>query len=155
KARCVLAKLANTRARLAAGSAHHPGRDYRGTADLVADLELMRHSLGRNHGELAASGALARAVRVISAFGLHLATMDVREHAEAHHRVLAELYSRVGAAYPPSRPARTALLVEELAGRRLLSGPATELSDGARKTFDVFGAVRDIQDRFGPQTLES
>jgi phosphoenolpyruvate carboxylase len=155
KARCVLAKLANTRTRLASGSAHHPGRDYRGTADLVADLELMRMSLTRNHGELAANGALARAVRVISAFGLHLATMDVREHAEAHHRVLDELYSRVGAAYPSSRSARTALLVEELAGRRLLSGPATVLSDGARKTFDVFGAVRDIQDRFGPQTLES
>jgi phosphoenolpyruvate carboxylase len=155
KARCVLAKLANTRTRLASGSAHHPGRDYRGTADLVADLELMRHSLARNHGELAAAGALARAVRVISAFGLHLATMDVREHADAHHGVLAELYSRVGVAYPSSRLARTALLVEELAGRRLLSGPATVLSDGARKTFDVFGAVRDIQDRFGPQTLES
>jgi phosphoenolpyruvate carboxylase len=155
KARCVLAKLANTRSRLASGSSHVPGRDYRGTDDLVADLELMRHSLARNHGELAATGALARAVRVISAFGLHLATMDIREHAEAHHGVLTEMYRLVGAAYPSVRSVRTALLVEELAGRRLLSGPATVLSAGARKTFDVFGAIRDIQDRFGPQTLES
>ena len=155
KARCVLAKLANTRSRLASGSSHVPGRDYRGTDELVADLELMRASLARNHGELAATGALARAVRVISAFGLHLATMDIREHAEAHHGVLTEMYRLVGAAYPAVRGARTALLVEELGGKRPLSGPATVLSDGARKTFDVFGAIRDIQDRFGPQTLES
>jgi phosphoenolpyruvate carboxylase len=155
KARCVLAKLANTRARLASGSAHLPGRDYHGTDELVADLELMRHSLTRNRGELAATGALARAVRVISAFGLHLATMDIREHADAHHRVVNELYQRVGSTYPAPRSDRTSLLIDELAGRRLLSGPATVLSEGARRTFDVFTAVRDLQDRFGPQTLES
>ena len=90
------AKLANTRARLAAGAAHQPGRDYRGTDELIADLELMRASLARNPAQLAATGALARAVRVVSAFGLHLATLDIREHAEAHHAVLAQLFGRVG-----------------------------------------------------------
>ena len=42
KARCVLAKLANTRSRLAAGAPHRPGQDYHGADELVADLELMR-----------------------------------------------------------------------------------------------------------------
>jgi phosphoenolpyruvate carboxylase len=54
-----------------------------------------------------------------------------------------------------ARPDRTSLLIEELGGRRLLSGPATMLSEVSRKTFEVFTAVRDLQDRFGPQTLES
>src|SRR4051794_4105964 len=96
KARCVKAKLANTRARLRQGTPHVPGRDYRGTDDLIADLELMRASLARNAGQLTAVGKVASTLRTISAFGLHLATMDVREHAEAHHAVLAQLYQRVG-----------------------------------------------------------
>ena len=80
----------------ASGTAHVPGRDYRGTDELVADLELMRASLARNAGQLTAVGRLASAIRTVSAFGLHLATMDVREHADAHHAVLAQLYARVG-----------------------------------------------------------
>ena len=66
KARCMKAKLANTRQRLASGTAHVPGRDYRGSADLVADLELMRASLARNAGQLTAVGRLASAIRTVS-----------------------------------------------------------------------------------------
>jgi phosphoenolpyruvate carboxylase len=158
KARCVKAKLANTRARLRQGTPHVPGRDYRGTDDLIADLELMRASLARNAGQLTAVGKVASTLRTISAFGLHLATMDVREHAEAHHAVLAQLYQRVGEVDDYAaldRPTRTKLLTDELAGRRPLTALDTELTDGARKTFDVFHTIRDAQDRFGPDVIES
>src|SRR5438552_3878447 len=67
-----------------------------GSADLIADLELLRGSLARNAGQLPASGPLAQAIRTVAAFGLHVATMDVREHAEAHHTVLAQLFERAG-----------------------------------------------------------
>src|SRR6266545_1632244 len=50
KARCIKLKLANTRARLAQGTAHVPGRDYHGSAELIADLDLIRASLARNAG---------------------------------------------------------------------------------------------------------
>jgi phosphoenolpyruvate carboxylase len=158
KARCVKAKLANTRLRLGRGLPHVPGRDYRGSADLLGDLELMRASLARNSGQLTAVGRLASVIRTVSAFGLHLATMDIREHAEAHHAVLAQLYHRVGevAEYGSlSRTDRTKLLGEELAGRRPLSTFDTPLTDAARRTFDVFAAIREAQDRFGPDVIES
>ena len=158
KVRCVLAKLAHTRARLANDTPHQPGHDYHGTADLMADLELMRTSLLRNSGSLTANGRLAEAIRVASAFGLHLATMDIREHADAHHAVLAQFYQRIGEVTDYEsldRPARTELLVRELESRRPLSGVATQLSEATRKTFDVFTTIRQVQDRFGADTIES
>jgi phosphoenolpyruvate carboxylase len=158
KARCIKAKLANTRRRLAQDTPHVPGRDYLGSAEIVADLELLRASLARNAGQLTATGTLAGVIRRVSAFGLHLATMDVREHAEAHHEVLAQLYAIVGEApaYAElTRADRLDLLVRELDSRRPLSRADTPLSDRARKTFDVFATIREAQDRFGADVIES
>ncbi|MEH1126367.1 phosphoenolpyruvate carboxylase [Micromonospora sp. CPCC 206061] len=158
KARCIKAKLANTRVRLRQGTAHEPGRDYRGSDELLADLELMRASLARNSGQLTAVGRLASAIRTVACFGIHLATMDVREHAEAHHTVLAEMYARIGEGSDYAslgRAERTKLLSDELTGRRPLSSRDTPLSDAARRTFDVFGTIRDAQERFGPEVIES
>ena len=158
KARCVRAKLANTRERLRNGTAHVPGRDYRGSAELIADLELLRASLARNSGQLTAVGRLASTIRTVSAFGLHLATMDVREHAEKHHEVLTQLYAAIGEVpdYPSlTRLERTKLLADELAGRRPLATVDTPLTEPTRKTFDVFGTIREAQDRFGAEVIES
>jgi phosphoenolpyruvate carboxylase len=157
KARCIRLKLGNTRARLAAGTAHEPGRDYLGTRELITDLELMRASLARNGGQLTATGRLASAIRTVSAFGLQLATLDVREHADAHHEVLAQLYRRVDEADYASldRAGRLAVLTRELESRRPLSTVDTPLSEAARRTFEVFTTIRQAQDRFGPDVVES
>jgi phosphoenolpyruvate carboxylase len=157
KARCIQVKLDNTRARLASAGAHRPGRDYLGTQELIADLELMRASLARNGGALTATGKLATMIRTVSAFGLQLATLDIREHADAHHEVLTQLYRRVGGAEYGSldRPARLAVLTAELENRRPLSSMDTPLSDTAKKTFEVFTTIREAQDRFGREVIES
>jgi phosphoenolpyruvate carboxylase len=163
KLRAIKTKLAHTRARLAAGTPHVPGRDYLGSGELVADLELLRTSLAGHGGELMATGRLATTIRTVAAFGLHLGTLDVREHAEAHHAVLAELYARVGeqeayASLP--RTQRAKVLAEELAGRRPLA-PAdaalsdAALSDAARRTREVFTTIRRAQEQFGPTIIES
>ena len=154
KLRCILAKLANTRSRLAADAPHRPGLDYHGGAELVADLELMRVSLQRNGGALPAAGRLADAIRTVAAFGLHMATMDIREHADAHHRALTELYTRVGEDEYANltRGARTELLIRELSRRRPLLGAGVHLRGANQKTFEVFTTIAYIQDRFGPDT---
>jgi phosphoenolpyruvate carboxylase len=158
KVRCIKAKLANTRNRLRQGTPHVPGRDYLGADDLIGDLELIRASLARNSGQLTALGVVATAIRTVSAFGLQLATLDVREHAEQHHEVLAQFYQQVGEVEDYAaldRCERTKLLADELAGRRPLAALDVPLTDSARKTFDVFATIRDAQDRFGPDVIES
>ena len=158
KVRAIKAKLANTRTRLRQGTAHVPGRDYLGTDELIGDLELIRASLARNSGQLTAVGVVASAIRTVSAFGLQLATLDVREHAEKHHEVLAQMYAQIGEVEDYNaldRPGRTKLLADELTGRRPLAALDVPLDDSARKTFDVFTTIREAQDRFGGDVVES
>ena len=91
-----------------AGGEHVPGRDYLGSAELVEDLDLMRRSLALHDGSLVAEGRLAELLRTVRAFGLHLATMDVREHADAHHAALAPLLDATGELDGPYADARPA-----------------------------------------------
>ncbi|MEP6697653.1 MAG: phosphoenolpyruvate carboxylase [Pseudonocardiales bacterium] len=159
KASCIRAKLQGTRDRLARGAAHEPGRDYFGTAGLLDDLDVMRRSLREHRGALIADVTLTRLLRAVSAFGLQLATMDVREHADAHHSALGQLYdglAELDRPYADLDPAdRTKLLTDELAGRRPLAGAEPALDVGGSTTYQVFRTVRDALDRFGPDVIES
>ncbi|NCV74125.1 MAG: phosphoenolpyruvate carboxylase, partial [Actinobacteria bacterium] len=67
KATAIGHKLILTQARHAAGLPHFPGRDYKDTAELLSDLEIMRASLMANNGELIATGLLERVIRTINA----------------------------------------------------------------------------------------
>ncbi|SDL53005.1 Phosphoenolpyruvate carboxylase, type 1 [Glycomyces sambucus] len=159
KARAIEAKLANTRTRHAEGLPHRAGLDYADGRELIADLQVMRDSLARQRGQLPAKGVLDRVLRTVAAFGLQLATMDVREHSEAHHAVLAELYDATGEldkAYGDLTPVeRGEILASELSGQRPLAPANVELTEANRKTFDVFHAIRDAQEQFGKAIVES
>ncbi|MER6996834.1 phosphoenolpyruvate carboxylase [Streptomyces sp. NPDC000410] len=159
KATCIRQKLLNTRARLAKGTPHEDGRDYLGTAELLHDLELVQTSLREHRGGLLADGRLDRTIRTLAAFGLQLATMDVREHADAHHHALGQLFDRLGeeswryADMP--RDYRQKLLAKELRSRRPLAPTPAPLDAAGAKTLGVFHAVKEAFERFGPEVIES
>jgi phosphoenolpyruvate carboxylase len=149
-------RLRNTQRRVAGDARHVAGRDYLRPAEMLADLESMRASLLAHHGELIAGGALLRLIRNVETFGFHLATMDIREHAERHHEVLSQLYERVGVDYGSlDRQGRLDLLCDELGDTRPLASPVTPLRARAAVTFDTFSAIRRAHERFGHGVIES
>jgi phosphoenolpyruvate carboxylase len=159
KLTCIQQKLVNTRRRLADGRAREEGRDYVGAGELLADLRVVRDSLVANRGALIAHGRLERAMRTLTAFGLHLATLDVREHADAHHHAIGQLMDRLAGAPPAyaerSREDRRELLARELSSPRPLAFRPPPLDEAGRRTFAVFEAIRAVRERFGPEVIES
>ncbi|MGI8846710.1 MAG: phosphoenolpyruvate carboxylase [Candidatus Dormibacteria bacterium] len=152
-------RLLNTRVRLTEGHAHMPGRDYRGSADLIADIDLMRESLRAHHGERIADGELLRTLRSTAAFGLHLATMDIRENAKRHHAALAAIYDRLDELDTPygalDAAERVAVLSRELKRRRPLLGDQRGLPTESTEVLELFHMVREALDRFGDDVIES
>ncbi|WP_153397505.1 phosphoenolpyruvate carboxylase [Ornithinicoccus halotolerans] len=155
KLTCVKAKLLNTRRRAERGSAHEEGRDYRNAAEIMADLRLVAESLRRHGGELVAEGRLARATQTVAATGLHLATLDVREHAEKHHEAVGAMLDATGEL--PGRYAelgrqeRFPVLARELASRRPLLAPAAHRDT----TLAVLDEIREAIATYGPDVVET
>ncbi|MGH3777715.1 MAG: phosphoenolpyruvate carboxylase [Pseudonocardiaceae bacterium] len=147
------ARLTRTQQRLRDGASHQEGRDYLGAEAYIADLEVMDTSLRGHLGERIAEGTLARTLRSAGALGLHLAALDVREHADKHHAALAALYDPLGELprlYAElDRGERADLLSRELAGRRPLTARSTELPAAAADVLAVFDAIRSAQQTFG------
>jgi phosphoenolpyruvate carboxylase len=159
KLTCIHRKLLNTQRRIAERRPHEPGRDYPAAQPLLAELLILRDSLLAHRGELIARGRLEIAIRTLAAFGLHLATLDVREHAEAHHRALAQLLDRVNRSAAPylglSRAERRLVLVAELHSLRPLAFKSPALDDDGARTLGAFLAIATALERYGPEVIES
>ena len=152
KATAIVHRLAFTRDRHAVGGPHVEHRDYADTAELLADLVLMRDSLLEHKGELIATGLLERTIRTVAAFGINHATMDIREHSDAHHHVLNQILN-IDSYLQKSHDEKFEILTQILANSQ--SFDISNLDQNGKKTFDTFIAIRDLTDRFGPQSIET
>ena len=143
KATAIRHKLLITQSRHRSALAHTPGRDYKNTEELLADFTIMRDSLLKHNGQLIAGGLLERLTRAITAFGLTHATMDIREHSDAHHKLLKEVIGEFNS---------------EKLSKYLLDSTnpdLTKLDDANKKTIATFVAINDLISRFGPEVIET
>ena len=152
KATAIVHRLAMTRDRHAKSAAHVPHRDYRDTSELLADLTLMRDSLFEHKGELIATGLLERTIRTVAAFGITHATMDIREHSDAHHHVLNQI-SNVDGYLARSHNEKFEILTQLLKAGTSLD--VAHLDAVGKKTLDTFIAIEDLITRFGPEAIET
>ncbi len=159
KLSCIRVRLEETQRRMEQRGRHREGYDYASSQELVEDLMLIYDSLVANGSERLARGTLERSIITVSAFGLTLTTLDVREHAGAHHAVLGVLFDRLGELPQPyeslTRAQRLEVLTTELSSRRPLFSFPGPLEGTNLKTFRVFRAIGEIIDHFGTAACET
>ncbi len=64
---------------------------YQKAEELIEDLTLLRESLALNRGRRLAEHFVDPLLLTVRTFGLHLQTLDIRQHARVHQAALAEL----------------------------------------------------------------
>ena len=153
----IYARLAATFANLIGKPAPRPSRlaaeSYADPAAFRADLAVVAEALvATDAGLLGGEGPLDRLLRAVDAFGFHLATLDMRQNADVHERVVAELVKAAG--IEPdylglNEAARAALLRRLLAEPRTLAVAHADYSDETRSELAIVAAAAEAKARFG------
>jgi len=133
------------------GSARIDGA-YPDAAAFEADVQLIADALRESgHVELA-DGPVQDWLDRISTFGLHLARLDIREHAGRLQRVVNELSNALGDPAPSDPAARRDYLLKAVGpGAGELTG--APLSEESVETLAVFSLLEDVGRAFGPAAL--
>jgi phosphoenolpyruvate carboxylase len=122
-----------------------------------ADLRTLAKALAKEgSGALSSGGALGRLIRAVETFGFHLATLDLRQNADVHERVVAELLAVAGveADYLAlDEAARVALLRAELATQRPLASPYVDYGAETVSELAIVRAAAEAHRRYGCQAI--
>ena len=142
------------RTRKAQGLAEAPVGAYGRAAELAADLELIRDSLGANGGHRIIEGELQDWLWQASVFGLHIARLDIRQESAWNKRVVAVLLASAGIcmdyASLPEEEKRNVLRAS------LSYGGAVEtarLSAEVQETAGLFSVLARAAGSIGPEPL--
>lgn len=153
----IYARLAATFEMLIGRPAPRPSRlvaePYVNPAAFRAELAVVADALAMaDAGLLSGEGPLDRLIRAVDAFGFHLATLDMRQNADVHERVVAELL--VVAGVEPNylgldEAARAALLRRLLAEPRQLVVPHANYGDETCSELAIVAAAAELKAQFG------
>ena len=105
---------------------------YTRASDLLADLSTLRLSLVQNHGQRLAELLVDPILLEVRTYGLHLQTLDIRQHARVHKAALEEFASIQ-------------------AGNRLTLPPP--LTDQTAEVLATFRAIADLKRAFPPEVI--
>jgi phosphoenolpyruvate carboxylase len=122
---------------------------YDTAAQFLADIDLVAASLLANRGRNAGYHAVRRLQLRVRTFGFHLATLDVRQHTDVHHEVLAQGLGDEQW-FARSREERLARLRDALERDQ---GPVEALDAVGRRTLWVFEAIMQMRHKYGRLAL--
>ncbi len=122
---------------------------YEGPQHFLRDLKLIATSLRANRGFHAGWANVQRLIRRVETFGFHLATLDLRQQSEIHHRVIGQGLD------DPGWMARTPAERHDLLVRAIERdvGAKVELDALGRRTLGVFEAILQARHRYGPDAI--
>ena len=132
-------------------------RAYATVDEFLHDLRLIERSLIANKGERLARGRLARLIRQTEVFGFHLATLDIRQHAERHRSAMAELMRSYDVVFDYdalSEHDKIKLLTTEISSLRPLTAQL-DFSDETTQTVSLFRLIRQAQEKVGTHAIQT
>jgi phosphoenolpyruvate carboxylase len=122
---------------------------YESPDELSADIDLIGASLRANRGQHAGLFALNRLLRRVETFGFHMATLDIRQHAKVHARVVAEGLGE--AKWDQFTSARQTVRIKDALSRR--ESPLNSVSSEARRMMGVFQSIAHCRRKYGDRAV--
>jgi phosphoenolpyruvate carboxylase len=108
---------------------------YTRAADLISDLTTLRNSLVEHHGPRLAEMLLNPLLIEVRTYGLHLQTLDIRQHARVHAAAIAEI-----SAWQPAKSSAPSTLPPAL------SAPTAEV-------LDTFRTIAELKQTYAPESI--
>lgn len=130
---------------------------YLGGTELLADLQLIASDLRHVGAAAAVSGCLQDMIRLVEVFGIHLLTIDLRQHSGRHLQALDEIFRWAGVcpAYAQmTDEARFACLVGELQHTRPLIPTHLPFSSETNEVVQTFRMTAAILEQLNPDVLQ-
>jgi len=135
-----------------------PPAVYRCAADFQRDLLVIENDLRASGVVCAASGTIRDLVRQVDVFGLHLMTLDVRQHAARHASALDEIFRATGVCdrYLKLKAGeRFDLLSQELMQLRPLIPLHLPFTPETREVVQTFRTIAAVLEQQCPAAIES
>jgi len=135
-----------------------PAGVYLHRGELLADLRQVAVDLRQVGAEAAATGLVHDLIRQVDVFGLHMLTLDCRQHSERHGRALTEILARAGvcAEYQKlTANERFDCLTYELAQTRPLIPAHLPFSDDTREVVQTFRNIAAMLEQQAPEAIEN
>lgn len=131
---------------------------YLGRGELLDDLRLLGDDLRNAGATAAASGVLQDVTRLVEVFGLHMLTLDIRQHSARHTSALDEVFKLAGVCenYAELSPdAQFDLLALELDQTRPLIPTRLAYSDDTNEVIRTFRTASAILEQQSPDSLRT
>jgi phosphoenolpyruvate carboxylase len=132
---CIMMRLGATPQSAVPVPANPALTPYTRAADLLSDLTTLRNSLKEHHGHRLAEMLIDPLLMEVRTYGLHLQTLDIRQHARVHTAAIAEI-----SAWQPTKSAQPLALP-----------PA--LSEQTAEVLDTFRTIAELKQTYAPESI--
>lgn len=149
-------RLSSTADRIAGGNWGGKSAAYDSAAEFVADLETIRQSIRKHLGEKVVGARLRTLIATARACGFHLLTIDLRQNADVHERMIHELYVRAGVNIDylgSDETERVRVLSKELSHDRPLRSPYLDYSEETARELTTLDAAAEVVRLYGERAL--
>jgi phosphoenolpyruvate carboxylase len=132
---CIMMRLGATPQSAVPVPANPALTPYTRAADLLSDLTILRNSLVEHSGHRLAEMLIDPLLMEVRTYGLHLQTLDIRQHARVHAAAIAEI-----SAWQPAASSQSLALP-----------PA--LTEQTAEVLDTFRTIAELKQTYAPESI--